>query len=291
MIRSDYLPRICAESVLDDVFTNGRRAFEAGAEATALPTMPIEFSVGAFRLGHSMVRDVYKWNRLRQTVRVTDLFKFSAKGGDLGGKERLPSDMIADFRRLYDVGDIEPNFAMRIDTRLIRFLSQLPPGSFGEQDVPREDPRSNLAFRNLTRARMLKLASGPQMARFLAESCGVKLDGLTRRQILKGENGAALDELGSERKDALAERTPLWFYILREAECNGGKLNEVGARIVAETFHRAIEASGTSILRDPAWRPTFGRDGARFGMAELLRFAAGGDPHVIAPLERDPPPA
>jgi hypothetical protein len=291
LIRSDYLPRICAKAVLDDVFTNGRKAFEAAAEPTDLPTMPVEFSVAAFRLGHSMVRDVYKWNRLRETVRIGQLFRFSAKSGDLGGKDRLPSDMIADFRRLYDLGGVEPNFAMRIDTRLIGHLGQLPPGSFGEQDAPREKAQSNLAFRNLTRARMVRLASGHQMAEFLTRDCGVKLDELTRRQILEGDNGAALDGFGGERKEALVERTPLWFYILREAECNGGKLNGVGARIVAETFHRAIEASGTSILRDPDWRPTLGRDGARFGMADLLRFASAGNPHVIAPLEQDPPPA
>ena len=47
-------------------------------------------------------------------------------------------------------------------------------------------------------------------------------------------------------------KTPLWFYILREAELNGGKLNGVGARIVAETFHRAMEGSQHSIVRDPS---------------------------------------
>jgi hypothetical protein len=44
---------------------------------------------------------------------------------------------------------------------------------------------------------------------------------------------------------------PLWFYILREAEFNGGTLKGVGARIVAETFHRAMEGSKASIVRDP----------------------------------------
>jgi hypothetical protein len=46
--------------------------------------------------------------------------------------------------------------------------------------------------------------------------------------------------------------TPLWFYILREAELNRGKLKGVGARIVAETFHRAMEGSQASIVRDPS---------------------------------------
>jgi len=291
VIRCDYLPRICAEDVLDDVFTNGRKAFEADVDATALPTMPLEFSVAAFRLGHSMVRDVYQWNRLRDVVTLGQLFEFSAKAGDLGGHERLPSDLIADFRRLYDFGEPECNFAMRIDTRLIRRFRHLPAGSFGEQGVPREDPRSNLAFRNLTRARMVGLASGPQMARFLTGSCGVSLRELTRQQIVDGDKGAVLDGFDRAREDALVERTPLWFYILREAECNGGRLNGVGAQIVAETFHRAMEASSASILRDPAWRPTLGSDARPFGMVQLLRFASAESMRLLAPLEPDAPPA
>jgi hypothetical protein len=64
MIRNDFLPRICAPGVVNDVFTNGRKAFEVGLPATDVPTMPIEFSVAAYRLGHSMVRRAYNWNRI-----------------------------------------------------------------------------------------------------------------------------------------------------------------------------------------------------------------------------------
>jgi hypothetical protein len=42
MIRHDYLPRICRKAVLDDVFTNGRKIFEVGVDATQVPTMPLE---------------------------------------------------------------------------------------------------------------------------------------------------------------------------------------------------------------------------------------------------------
>src|SRR5262249_16606550 len=62
MIRTDFLPRICAAAVVNDVFNNGRKAFEVGATPTDVPTMPIEFSIAAYRLGHSMVRDAYNWN-------------------------------------------------------------------------------------------------------------------------------------------------------------------------------------------------------------------------------------
>ena len=34
MVRHDYLPRICDPAVVDDVFTNGRKFFEVGADPT-----------------------------------------------------------------------------------------------------------------------------------------------------------------------------------------------------------------------------------------------------------------
>mgnify|MGYP006352836687 CR=1 FL=1 len=56
MLRTDYLPRIVAPAVVNNVFNQGRKAFEVGVPPTDVPTMPIEFSVAAFRLGHSMIR-------------------------------------------------------------------------------------------------------------------------------------------------------------------------------------------------------------------------------------------
>src|SRR3712207_627841 len=64
MIRTDYLPRICAPSVVSNVFSSGRKAFEVAATPTDVPTMPIEFSVAAFRLGHAMIRKTYHWNKV-----------------------------------------------------------------------------------------------------------------------------------------------------------------------------------------------------------------------------------
>ncbi len=82
----------------------------------------------------------------------------------------------------------------------------------------------------------------------------------------------------------MATRTPLWFYILREAEHNGGRLRGVGARIVAETFHRAMEGSRFSIVRQPDWRPTLGRDSTTFDMTDLIFFAYAGRKSGINPL-------
>jgi hypothetical protein len=286
LLRHDYLPRICGPGVVSDVFRNGRKAFEVGASPTAVPTMPIEFSVAAFRLGHSMVRDEYNWNRRFDFGNGTlgFLFEFSGGSGTLGGGRRLPSNWIADFRRLYDFGEagranlVVPetrfNRAMRIDTSLVRPLRRVPGFRPAE---------ANLALRNMLRAKMLRLATGQQMARFL-RSKGVAVNRLTRAEIRNGRNGAELDSLTKPQRDAFLRDTPLWFYLLREAELGGGKLRGVGARLVVETFHRAMEGSEFSIVRDPTWRPTLGPDARTFRMVDLLLFAADGKKSVIAPL-------
>ena len=286
MLRTDYLPRICQPGVVNDVFTNGRKAFEVGVAPTDVPTMPIEFAVAAFRLGHSMIRDAYNWNAEFPNGQGTLglLFEFSGLSGSLGGNPRLLSSWIADLRRLYDFGDAgkpglvvpagEFNRAMRIDTLLADPLAHIP-------NFPADE--DNLAFRNLTRAKMVTLATGQQMVTFLKNK-GVTLTKLTNAQIRDGNNGAILDGLTAQQRDALIANTPLWFYILREAELNQGKLKGVGARIVAETFHRAMEGSQTSIVRDPTWHPTLGPNDSTFRMADLLLFAFEGKKALLAPL-------
>ncbi|WP_217702820.1 hypothetical protein, partial [Nocardioides guangzhouensis] len=131
------------------------------------------------RFGHSMVREAYSWNaRFPDRQGTLDLlFFFSATSSTLGGNPRLPSNWIADWRRLYRFSQIgrtdlkppagEANAARRIDTGLVDPLAILPKGSFGGVDADEFTIRANLAFRNLTRASMVRLASGQQMATFL----------------------------------------------------------------------------------------------------------------------------
>ncbi|MCA1560928.1 MAG: heme peroxidase family protein [Acidobacteria bacterium] len=287
MLRTDYLPRICTPGVISNVFANGRKAFEVGVPSTDVPTMPIEFSVAAFRLGHAMIRRAYNWNRIFDDGfgSLELLFEFTAHSGTLGGNQRLPSTWIADFRRLYDfreagrsdlaVPAAKFNRAMRIDTTLVNPLRSLP-------GFP-EGPEANLAFRNLARARMVHLATGQQMATFLRGK-GVTVTTLTRAQLRDGNGAATLEALTQPQRDALFRNTPLWFYILREAELNGGRLKGVGARIVAETFHRAMEGSNASIVRDPTWRPSLGPNSTTFRMVDLLIFAFRGRKALLNPL-------
>jgi len=295
LIRHDYLPRICAPGVVNDVFNNGRKVFEVGVPATDVPTMPIEFSVACFRLGHSMVRRAYNWNAnfdfLSGTLEL--LFEFSATSKQLGGGTRLPTIWVADWRRLYDFKDANKpglavpanqfNRAMRIDTAIVKSLKNLPVGSFGGPGVPAGDIIRNLAFRNLTRAKMVKLATGQQMVAFM-KSKGVNVTKLTKAQIRDGKNGADLSSLTATQRDEFLTNTPLWFYILREAEFNGGKLKGVGARVVAETFHRAMEGSTFSIVRDPAFKPSLGPNNTTFRMVDLLFFAFEGDKNKLNPV-------
>jgi hypothetical protein len=96
--------------------------------------------------------------------------------------------------------------------------------------------------------------------------------------------GAELGLRGDLRR-AFAETTPLWYYILREAEVlnEGEWLGPVGGRIVAEVLIGLLFGDRFSYPRAaPAWTPTPDRFGARcddssrqvvFGMPEMLRFS------------------
>ena len=166
-------------------------------------------------------RAEYSWNKVFPEATLSQLFEFSHLSGGLPGP--IPSIWIADFRRLYNFGQLSPappalvvppalfNRAMRIDTKLVNPLRTLP-GS-------RPSAENNLAFRNLLRANMVKLATGQQMVTFL-KSKGVTLTKLTNAQIRDGNNGANLAALNTAQRNALLTNTPLWFYILREAELN-----------------------------------------------------------------------
>jgi Animal haem peroxidase len=296
MLRTDFLPRICEKSVVTDVFRHGRRIHEVGAAPLSMPTMPVEFSVAAYRFGHSMVRAAYDWNAVFDNGGGTLdlLFGFSGTSGFLGGgSNSLPSNWIADWRRLYpfaSVGrpDLKPppgefNRAQRIDTLLTNPLRELPPGSFAGTDADLGTLIANLAFRNLTRAGMVELATGQQMAAHL-RSKGVAVKTLTAKQLAGTGDGAVLDDLSPTARTRFLSDTPLWFYILREAELNNGRLTGVGARIVAETFHRAMEGSRHSIVRNADWRPNLSGTKDRFTMMDLLIFAFEDNKDLLAPL-------
>jgi hypothetical protein len=224
------------------------------------------------------------------------LLRFSGTGGNLspdgdwddpetGSFERLPSSWIVDWRRFFDFGEAgirgmappakTSNVAKRIDTRLSDPLSFLPLGSLLQRD-PTPPAQRNLAYRSLAAGAEQKLATGQEMARFLG------ISPLSEKDLEKGDRGVIGDPRLS--RAGVFTTTPLWFYILREAELGGGRLGVVGSRIVAETFHRSIEASEHSIVRERGWRPHLGPDRDTFRMVDLLWYAFEGQPELLNPL-------
>ena len=86
------------------MFNNGRKAFEVGVPATDVPTMPIEFAVAAYRLGHSMIRQDYSWNDIfdNDSARSTTSSNSPPGAATSAAIRGCPSIWVADFRRLYD---------------------------------------------------------------------------------------------------------------------------------------------------------------------------------------------
>jgi hypothetical protein len=123
------------------------------------PFMPIEYSVGAYRFGHSMVRPEYEMNDAH-----TRAF-FGAEGNDLRGSRVIPSELQADWSYFFDVpGMARPdglNFARLIDSNIALPLHDLPPTV-----VPRDITPAfvDLAERNLLRGKRLGLPSGQDTA-------------------------------------------------------------------------------------------------------------------------------
>src|SRR2546430_2969 len=125
-----------------------------------------------------------------------------------------------------------------------------------------------LAERDLKRGKALGLPSGQAIARAM---------GIPEDLILRGQR---LRPLPDKLLEAFGEDTPLFFYVLKEAEVlsQGRKLGPVGGRIVAEVLIGLLSADPASYLAiQPTWRPKAGEFGAprdsEFTVADLLRFA------------------
>jgi len=233
----DFLPRLVGRSVVEWVLAEGCRWY---TPAPAQAYIPLEFADAAFRYGHGQIRHTY---RLVDGGPAVPLFP------DLVGFGPLPADRRLDLAQVFDLPGRPPaQRAKRLDGRLATSLIALPEQVTGAVDAA---AYRSLAVRDLLRGETTELPSGEAVAQ------------------LMGVPQLSDDDL----EQTWPHGTPLWFYILKEAErrAGGDRLGPVGGRIVAEVLIGLLRADPASYLSlEPGWEPSLSAAGPRFGLADLL---------------------
>lgn len=310
----DFLPKLVSANVLGDLKTNGdydKKKLEFFHWRNE-PFMPVEFSVAAYRLGHSMIRPGYRLNDDDSTLLPIfpippNTLKEIPAGltPGLTGFQAMAKNRGIDWGRLIDLeGDVraygeDPDkvhpptpamksrlqFAYRIDTSLVTPLSVLPPEVVS-------DPPPSLPQRNLIRSFELGLPTGQSVAKAMGVT-PLKDDEIVIGKAVDSPSGDDVVGKLSELKDLSAfwGNCPLWTYILAEAAKNrtevsipvqGGikvitpQLGQVGGRIVAEVFLGILFGDNGSFLSaHPDWVPTIGKSGKKFALRDIVAFALG----------------
>ena len=258
MVVHEFLAKTVGSALVEKVLETGPKHYRWRNE----PYIPVEFSVGAYRFGHSQVRPSYRANFGTSVSDATKQFfalfsdhtlAASDDPADLRGGKRSPRRFV-DWQTFFDFGDDRVRRNKRIDTKLSTILFDLA-------GVPADEPQS-LAERNLRRNLTMRVPSGQRVAR------AMELPELSP------------DDFEDLKSYNLHKRTPLWFYVLREADVreDGQRLGPVGGRIVAEVIIGLIRGDPDSYLRqNPGWEPTYGQN-QTFTMVDLLKAAGAVTP-------------
>ena len=232
LVLNEFLPALVGETLVAQVLREGPRWFRPGHGGF----IPLEFADAAYRYGHSQIRHRYKLNLQTDPVPIFP---------DLLGFRPVPRERTVDWTLFFDAPGKPPaQRSKKIDGKLARALIELPVAVTGECEI--EDYHS-LAVRDLQRGQGVGLPSGEAVALHIGSAP------LTAEQIAIASTG-------------WHGETPLWFYILREADaCTGGhRLGPVGGRIVTEVLIGLIDADATSFRQaSQKWRP-------RKSLSELL---------------------
>jgi len=249
---NDYLKKVCGAAAVTSALTT------VAASVGSTFRMPVEFSVAAYRFGHSMIRNNYWVNFNFPNATLGQVFEFNRN-------PRLPifSNWVVDFNAFFGTGVVVPvnNKARKIDSIMANGLESIPGGS-GIMAV--------LATRNLRRGLALGLPSGQGMA----NSFGITP--MTTAQLTQGLPANEVAVLNSNG-GILLQKTPLWYYVLREAAVlrSGNQLGPVGAKIVADTFIKMLKRDANSYLNvSGGFTPMLPSAAAGdFTIADLLIFA------------------
>ncbi|MFS0518268.1 heme peroxidase family protein [Nostoc sp. UIC 10607] len=295
LVVNDFLKTVTAKGTVDNILRDGLKFYHPRHGNLF---MPLEFSVAAYRFGHSMVRAAYDYNRnfTDQPGALTDatfvlLFAFTGKR-DMGGppgpgpSNTLPFNWIIEWDRFVDkesAAKRQRNSARKIDTHLAFPLSELL-NEGNDAQPPIQQLLKHLAKRNLLRGYFLSIPTGQSLAKKL----GIKK--LTVEELKQGNS----PEL-NQALEPFLEKTPAWYYVLKESEvrAKGDSLGEVGSRIVAETIIGLIKNDRSSYLNerehghdhehefahkyDRVWNPSKGVKLANGGeirvISDFLKFA------------------
>jgi hypothetical protein len=201
-----------------------------------------------------MVRPAYFLNdqlKRSRDARIPIVSQSANPLANLNGFRPLPDHWGVQWKYFFELDPtMPPQWSFRIDTML-----SMPLGALPNFDIP------NLAERNLLRALRLGVPSGQSVARAMG------IQPLSDADL--GLSGRGAPDLEGD--------SPLWFYILREAEllARSQHLGPVGGRIVAEVLIGILAGDPLSWLSvEPNWQPPLAKNG-RFGMPELIGFVAG----------------
>ncbi len=279
IIVNEFLPMTIGQGLVNDLLRNGPRFYDVAdrsqdglfRNAIREPLMPVEFAVAAYRFGHSQVRPSYRVNFGPAAGSEFFAFVFDSSAdpnapdpNDMRGGKRAVRRFV-DWQTFFDFKDGNVRSNKEIDTKLSTPLMLLPgaPG-ISIPGMPNDGIQS-LASRNLMRHVNFGIPSGQAIARVM----NVRV--LTAAQL------AELAPFGMEKS------TPLWYYILKEAEVfeSGRRLGPVGGRIVGEVFIGLLQADKDSYLSaNRNWKPTLpSAKRGDFEITDLLKFAG-----VVPPL-------
>jgi Animal haem peroxidase len=290
IIRHDYLPRVLHNDTWDYQETRGRRKADGNF------AVPIEFSLAAFRFGHSMVRNAYRLNCRKKRVLIGELMALGQ------GPEPIPDDYLVEWGTFFDGlptsgPQASSNF---IDTSVSIAMHGLSPGTVRLANALEAVDPSNLPVRTLLRGARARIASGQEIADALVSHGRIKSgDKLTTSEVASD----TADLSGSVlKKNGLHKNTPLFYYILKEAELKGAglTLGPVGSHIVSEVIQGALESDPDSYMavagsnwQLPIWRFPSGAQAPVHSLIGIIRLV--GDDKLLPECEThwrrfNPPP-
>lgn len=281
IVLNDFLPRIVSAELLDTIMDLGslRRGQRTKPPNFKLyypgssPWVPFEFAAATFQFGHSMVRPSYHISNGLKRIRdrhgegSIPILAHESKES-LRGRLPMQMDWAFDWDFFFpgkSTAILQPS--LRIDTLISEPLFELSQAGIVD------DKKGGLPGRTLLRGAQLGLPSGEDIARLIGKTPLNTVE-LYDEQVDDGRKARKIEGLDADTRKRLANRTPLWYYILREAEflTNGERLGPVGGRIVAEVLVGLMFADDESFLNaEKPWQPDGSSETVHWGMSDLIK--------------------